>query len=309
MVLSKGICNAGAHSAFARVASVVFGLGLSCMMVGCAPGEIEESRYVEPDRLYQAVHENISAAERFEIIVDIDHSRLAVAAGSPMPPSHVLIWSDPEIETQMIKANPLVAIDLPYRVLAFEDPLSGQARLVTNRYSFVADRHGLEADEAFEQFYEAGLAAAFKGLPEDVIFEFESNEMAEPGIISIKSPYGFEETEQRLWEVINAQGDTVSFGVVDFKERAEAIGVELKPVRLLLFGGPGPGGKAMKKAPTLGLDAFCQKLLIWEGPKDEIYVSFNDLVALAERQQAVVSLPLKFINRRMKQTLSALLTE
>lgn len=46
--------------------------------------------------------------------------------------------------------------------------------------------------------------------------------------------------------------------------RAVRQGVTLRPTVLILFGGPGPGGKAMASAPTLGLDAFCPKVLIWQ---------------------------------------------
>jgi hypothetical protein len=40
------------------------------------------------------------------------------------------------------------------------------------------------------------------------------------------------------------------------------VGIELPPTLLLLFGAPIPGAKAMADAPTLGLDASCQKLLV-----------------------------------------------
>ena len=82
---------------------------------------ISESRYVEPDRLYQALADNVRANPEFEVIVDIDHSRLAAKAGSSMPPAHVLIWSDPELEAAILRTNPLEGVDLPLRALAYED--------------------------------------------------------------------------------------------------------------------------------------------------------------------------------------------
>jgi uncharacterized protein (DUF302 family) len=82
---------------------------------------VSESRYVEPDRLYETLDANVHAQPGFEKIVDIDHSRLAAAAGSAMPPAHVLIWSDPALEAAILERAPLAAIDLPLRVLAYED--------------------------------------------------------------------------------------------------------------------------------------------------------------------------------------------
>ena len=74
------------------------------------------------------------------------------------------------------------------------------------------------------------------------------------------------------------------FGAVDFRANARELGIEIAPSYLILFGGPGPGGKAMVEAPTLGLDGFCQKFLIWEDASGRINLSFNDLLALADRQ-------------------------
>ena len=58
----------------------------------------------------------------------------------------------------------------------------------------------------------------------------------------------------------------------------------------------------MASAPTLGLDAFCQKLLIWEDAEGDVHVTFNDLMAIAERQQVSIGIPLRVINWRLKST-------
>ena len=60
----------------------------------------------------------------------------------------------------------------------------------------------------------------------------------------------------------------------------------------------------MASAPTLGLDAFCQKLLIWQDEGGTAHVTFNDLLALAKRQNVSGGLPLRVINKRLKETFS-----
>jgi uncharacterized protein (DUF302 family) len=92
-------------------------------------------------------------------------------------------------------------------------------------------------------------------------------------------------------------------------ERSQAHGVVLNPMRLILFGGPGPGGKAMNFAPTLGLDAFCQKSLIWQDQEGNVHVTFNDLLALAARKKVAAGVPLRAINHRLKTTFSVTLKE
>jgi uncharacterized protein (DUF302 family) len=69
---------------------------------------------------------------------------------------------------------------------------------------------------------------------------------------------------------------------------------------LILFGGPAPGAKAMSEAPTLGLDAFCQKFLLWQDNLGKTHLSFNDLLSLADRQGVNKSIALRVINYRLK---------
>ena len=146
-----------------------------------------------------------------------------------------------------------------------------------------------------------------QGIPEDAIATFPSDKMADAGLVTLDSPHDFLTTEKRVLAAINAQPDTVYFGQVDFTARASAHGVILEPLRLIVFGGPGPGGKAMHSAPSLGLDAFCQQLLIWQDAGGSVHVTFNDLLALAERQNVSGGVPLRVINRRLKKTFSTAL--
>lgn len=271
------------------------------------PEPIAESRYVEPDRLYQAIVANVRSHPEFEVIADIDHSRLGAGAGSPMPPSHVLIWSDPILEASILKHNPVAAVDLPLRILAYEEQSTGEPAVIYNRYGYVARRHSLPQDASLRDGYESAFSTAMGEIPEGVIKTFPSDELPAAGLVTLTSPYDFSTTKKRIQDAIQAQSDTVSFAEVDFAARSKAHGVELRPLHLILFGGPGPGGKAMASAPTLGLDAFCQKLVIWQDENETVHVTFNDLLALATRQNVSVGLPLRVINRRVKETFSAAL--
>ena len=153
------------------------------------------------------------------------------------------------------------------------------------------------------------MAAVTQGLPKQVITSFTRDEMQPDGIVTIKSPYGFEETLKRVNSAIDAQNDTMHFGTVDFQANAREQGIDIPSSYMILFGGPGPGGKAMHSAPTLGLDGFCQKFLVWQDGDGRTYLSFNDLVALAERQEASKTLALRVINFRLNKTFSDALAE
>ncbi len=270
---------------------------------------VDDSRFIEPDKLYRTLEANILKQEGYEVIVDIDHARLAKKVGSPMPPSHLLIWSDPKLETEILKINPVAAIDLPLRILAFEDPDSGKAAVIANRFDFLMNRHGLPDDVAIRERYETAILKAIQGIPPESIRSFSSDKMPDTGLVTLDSQHDFNTTETLIIDAINAQGDTVSFATVDFTERAKKFGVSLAPIRLILFGAPGPGGKAMSAAPTLGLDAFCQKMLIWQDTEGATHVTFNDLLILAEHQQVSGGIPLRVINYRIKKTFSEALEQ
>ena len=265
---------------------------------------VSASRFVEPDRLYQTLVRNVQNQPGFEIIADIDHARLAARTGSPMPPSHVLIWSDPALDAAILRHNPLAAIDLPLRVLAYEDVHTHKAMVIANSYTYLASRYSLPDDESIRERYTSAIASAMKGISRDEIASFPSDTMKQDGLVTLDSSHDFAATEQRILDAINAQDDTVIFGIVDFTSRAGTHGIDLPPMRLILFGAPGPGGKAMKSAPTLGLDAFCQKLLIWQDADGNVQVSFNDLLTLAGRHQVTAGVALRGINARLKRTFS-----
>lgn len=290
---------------------VTLAVGLVLLVPACSrkTEKVTEDRYVGPDRLYKTIEDNVRADRQVEFVVDIDHSRLAAEAGSSMPPSHVLIWSDPELDAAILKLNPLAALDLPIRVLAFEATGTGKASVIANSFDYLANRHSLPDDDSLRTRYEAAIEQAIEGIPKDAIAEFANNSMTDPGLITLTSTHDFDTTEKRILDAINSQSDTVMFGKIDFATRSKEHGVDLEPMILILFGGPGPGGKAMASAPTLGLDAFCQKLLIWQDASATVHVTFNDLVALAKRQQVSVGIPLRVINRRIRETFSAALGE
>lgn len=276
-------------------------------VTGCGGGEpIPAERYLDSDQMVNHIEDNLAASTKLAKVVDIDHSRLGQQAGSVMPPARVFIFSDSQLESELIMQNPLVAIDLPLRVLAFEEGSGQASKVIYNSFDYLVSRYQLEpgsSDELGER-YNKSMSMAINGLAPTAVASFPDDAMSPDGIITIESPYGYEETIERVNAAINAQSDTMHFGTVDFQANASALGIEIAPAYLILFGGPGPGGKAMANAPTLGLDGFCQKFLIWEDASGAIKLSFNDLLALADRQGVKKSIALRVINYRLKKTFS-----
>jgi uncharacterized protein (DUF302 family) len=75
----------------------------------------------------------------------IDHSGEAEKAGMKMRPTKLLIFGSPKAGTPLMIAAPSVAIDLPLKVLVWEDP-QGKVWLSYNSPEYLQERHGLPAN-------------------------------------------------------------------------------------------------------------------------------------------------------------------
>ena len=285
------------------IGKVCASLVLACLLGACGSSDpVTPERFATVDALVEKVSANLSVSG-MRLVADIDHARLGAEAGSPMPPARVMIFSDPELESRLMALHPLVGVDLPLRVLSYEAVEEGAAKVIVNNFDYIVSRYGLDPSltRALRSSYDNALQTALAAIPENTRASFETDVMDPDGLITITSPYDFDETLERVNAAIDSQGDTMQFGVFDYQASAQELGIELPPATLILFGGPGPGGKAMAGAPTLGLDAFCQKFLVWQDAEGTTHLSYNDLLALAERQQVGKSIPLRVINFRLNK--------
>ena len=96
--------------------------------------------------------------------------------------------------------------------------------------------------------------------------------------------------------------------MTNYQAAAPELFVAVTAMVLLLFGGPGPGGKAMAQFPRLGLDAFCQKLLVYQ-VDGAVKVIFNDIAALAELHYGRTAKPHELLNQRLMATFKGAVTK
>lgn len=72
----------------------------------------------------------------------IDHSGEAEKVGMKMRPTKLLIFGNPKAGTPLMLATPTVAIDLPLKILVWEDR-QGSVWLSTNSPAYLQQRHGI----------------------------------------------------------------------------------------------------------------------------------------------------------------------
>ena len=104
-----------------------------------------ESRHGTDDTLEKLT--NILDTHGVKIFALIDHSGEAEKAGMRMRNTKLLIFGNPKAGTPLMLAAPTAALDLPLKILVWEDA-GGKVRLTYNSVEFLMQRHNLTPDLA-----------------------------------------------------------------------------------------------------------------------------------------------------------------
>lgn len=88
---------------------------------------------------------NILESKGVKLFALIDHSGEAEKVGMKMPPTKLVIFGNPKAGTPLMLAAPSIAIDLPLKILIWEDA-AGKVWLTYNNPEFLRERHGLPPD-------------------------------------------------------------------------------------------------------------------------------------------------------------------
>jgi uncharacterized protein (DUF302 family) len=80
------------------------------------------------------------------LVIAIDHAANADAAGHALRPATVLVFGNPEAGTPLMQLAPTLALDLPQRMLVWEDE-AGVVFVSWRDPVLTAAEHGLAADE------------------------------------------------------------------------------------------------------------------------------------------------------------------
>lgn len=128
-----------------------FGLVLCLALALGLPGEARAEGLVTRPSAHsvRVTLDRFAAAVRaagWVVFTEIDHAAAARAADLPLRPRTVLIFGNPRAGTPAMQANPTLALDLPMRVLVWEDD-SGRVFLTRSSGEDIAERvfarHGI----------------------------------------------------------------------------------------------------------------------------------------------------------------------
>jgi uncharacterized protein (DUF302 family) len=103
----------------------------------------------------------------------------------------------------------------------------------------------------------------------------------EQGIKTLSSPFGVDETLDRLERLATARGMTI-FARVNFARDADKVGLKMRPTQLIILGNPKGGTPLMVAAPVCALD-LPLKVLAWADESNQCRVSYNTAEYLQQR--------------------------
>jgi uncharacterized protein (DUF302 family) len=98
------------------------------------------------------------AQKGIELFADIDHAAGAHNAGLPLRPTRVLIFGNPKAGTPLMQGRQTLGLDLPLRVLVWEDEV-GKVWLTFRRVESLARQHHLTDHAEAVKALDDGLAA------------------------------------------------------------------------------------------------------------------------------------------------------
>lgn len=242
------------------------GIGNSAEGVNYASASMSVEEAYEKFRL--ALQEN----EEISIIAEVDHAAKAAAANLELPASKIIFFGNPRVGTQLMQKDQLVGLDLPLRVLFYQN--DEEVVALFNSASYLENRYNLKGNNTLQQISSNLDNLIGKTMETEVVWGKSAGVRNSQGIKTVKSSRGFEETWSSVIEILNKNEDIEIVSRLDHRENAAGVGMELRPTRLIIFGNPSLGTPLMQSAISTGLD-LPQKMLVWEDEDGTVNISFN----------------------------------
>jgi uncharacterized protein (DUF302 family) len=91
-----------------------------------------------------------------QVFADIDHAAGAKNVGLSLRPTRLLIYGNPLAGTPLMQSQQIIGLDLPLRVLVWEDE-AGKVWLTYHRPEYLAQRHHVVDQDGTVKALAAGL--------------------------------------------------------------------------------------------------------------------------------------------------------
>jgi uncharacterized protein (DUF302 family) len=140
-----------------RIAAAVLFLSLSATSVLADKLVAVESRFGVKETLDRLVAE--LGKRDIKVVARLDHAANAKTVGMDLRPNEVVMFGNPKLGTPLMQLNPEIGVDLPMRMLAWQDK-AGKVWIGYPAPDALKARHGISDGE--QQF--KAMAVALDGL-------------------------------------------------------------------------------------------------------------------------------------------------
>ena len=236
---------------------------------------------------YRRLTAALAAAGPVSLVTEIDHAANAgtdAEGDAVLRPTRVVLFGNPALGTPLMQANPQVGLDLPQKMLVYDDG-DGYTVVGYNSAGYLAARHGLGSLPQLDQIAGALAAFAAEAVGDSVGSQTGAVAVtAGQGIVVVPSPDDVTVTYNRLRRAIGDNPNLTVVAELDHAENASGVGLELAPSKLIVFGNPALGTPLMRDEQTAGID-LPQKMLVYRDAAGDTFVIYNDPAYLAERHR------------------------
>jgi uncharacterized protein (DUF302 family) len=101
---------------------------------------------------------SLLAQKKVQVFAHIDHAAGAKQVGLSLRPTQVLIFGNPQAGTPLMQSRQTIGLDLPLRVLAWEDE-AGKVWLTYRRPELLVQRHHIAGRDEAVKALDTGLVA------------------------------------------------------------------------------------------------------------------------------------------------------
>lgn len=117
-----------------RQQAVAQATGPTGLIIKASPYSVEET---------ETRFKQILDAKGLNLFATVDHTQNAAGAGLDLRPTRVVIFGNPKVGTPLMQCQQTIAIDLPQKVLIWEDD-KGQVNIAYNEPQYLGGRHRLD---------------------------------------------------------------------------------------------------------------------------------------------------------------------
>lgn len=216
------------------------------------------------------------------IVAVVDHQLNAQNVGLELRPTREIIFGNPAIGTPIMQVNQLAGLDLPQKMLVYQDA-DNNVFLGYNSANYLAARHSGTGGAATIDQLSTALSNLAQGATNGTVSENASTTVSDKqGINTTISNNDFETTYGNIKNAVTTNQNLILVAEVDHQANAASVALTLRPTRLLIFGNPNLGTPLMQNSQTTGID-LPQKILVWEAEDGSVNVSYNNPSYLVSR--------------------------